>query len=134
MDSKTLIFMDTHSILKWKMDGARSVANTSIFAQPKPWAKEPYYYRNLRIKKGRLAIIQNSENRDFPSALAISKKWITSSVNPGYTPDLNLIKIDSAPLFRVYTEKGKTHESKKGKNIITIFGYDDGSYAGLLFV
>jgi len=135
-EKKQLVFLNREGVLQWKMEKSRDLANSNVYSQPRPWNKEAYYYRNLNIENGKLMIIQNTEDGDFPSALAVSKMWETRTINPGYNPDPDIYVPEDGLKFEVFTEEGKYHESGKSKSLITlkIFGYDDGSYGAVLFL
>jgi hypothetical protein len=107
-----------------------------------PYSETPYYYRNMNIQDGRVMLIQNTRASDFASALAVSKEWLNGT-NVGYDPNeySGGIYIEDNPSFEVYTTEGLTHKSvhKSGENgenenVYTIFGYDSGTYAAILFL
>ena len=144
-----LIFLDKSSLSEWKKrkldfvdDPSQIVLENSdktyisgaLFSQN----SEPYYYRNFRIEDGKLSILQNTQGGDLFSALAVSKEWETYKVNPGYEPK-NIV-VPENPSFEVYTDVGLTHQSlainelSNEEIIYKVFGYDDGSYAAILFL
>lgn len=137
-EKKQLVFMSREATLQWKMEKSRELVNTNVFSQPRSWVAEPYYFRNLNIEGGKLMIVQNTREGDFPSALAVSKMWETRAINPGYDPDEDIFVPEKELAFEVYTEEGKSHESDikptKQNPRLRIFGYDDGSYAAVLFL
>jgi hypothetical protein len=108
-----------------------------INSSPNPYLETPYYYRNMNIQNGRVMLIQNTRAGNFPSALAVSKEWLNGT-NVGYDPNEypGGIYIEDNPSFEVYTTEGLTHKSvhKKDESMYTIFGYDSGSYAAILFL
>jgi hypothetical protein len=130
-EQNQLIFMGKKSLLEWKANTSGN--NFKIFFQTRPKDKNPYYYKNIFIEEGKLMILQNTKRSDFPSALAVSKRWEESGINVGYNP--RDIYVSEIVIFDVYTEHGLTHRSKpNGKPKLKIFGYSDGSYAALLFL
>lgn len=137
-EKKQLVFMGRDAVLQWKMERARELVNTNVYSTPRPHVKEPYYYRNLSIKNGRLMIIQNTQDGTLPMALAVSKNWEIRRVNEGYTPDRNIYIPEKNLSFEVYTEEGKTHNSEtKGTDEnprLRVFSYEDGSYGAVLFL
>jgi hypothetical protein len=131
-----LIFTSGEDVKKWKIQVTPQVYNENEVSQvPLPNSKIPYYYRNSKIEGGRLMIIQNTFDGDFPSALAVSKYWETHRVNVGYRPKDIAVPENSS--FNVYTEEGKTHSSSDSDKItmkIFAYIYGDRSYAAVLFL
>lgn len=130
-EQNQIIFLSKGSIVSWlsKIDDGKFEVSQYL----KPDAKTPYYYRNISIENGKLMLLQNTKLKSFASALAVSKEWEHSKTNVGYNP-INIF-VEENPNFEVYTDEGMTHRSdKKGDFVYKIFGYDDGTFAALLFL
>jgi len=126
-----LIFIGKGSVVSWLSNDHEKIFEVS--PQLLPETKNPYYYRNMSIENGKLMLLQNTRTQNFASALAVSKEWEHTKTNVGYNP-VN-IYVEENPSFEVYTKEGLTHRSDHRSNrIYKLFGYDDGSYAALLFL
>jgi len=130
-ENDQLVFMGKGSLVAWLARDTENIFEVSQTLLPD--FKTPYYYRNMSIDNGRLMLLQNTKLGDFASALAVSKEWEHTKTNAGYDP-VN-IYVEEAPSFQVYTKEGLSHQSdKKSEFVYKLFGYDDGSYAALLFL
>lgn len=136
-EKNQLIFIDSKSIEQWKDKKLKNVS--TVVYRPLSENIEPYYYRNIFIKNGEIMILQNTENGDYLSALAASQVWEKSEINPGYYLKTDSIILPESPSFKVYTAaEGITHESdtksSEASPLLNIFGYEDGTYAAILFL
>lgn len=130
-ENDQLVFMGKGSLVAWLARDTENIFNVS--QQLLPNAKHPYYYLNMSIENGRLMLLQNTKDENFASALAVSKEWERTKTNVGYKPVD--IFVEENPSFQVYTKDGLSHQSdKKSEFVYKLFGYDDGSYAALLFL
>lgn len=133
-----LLFIGKGSLVSWLSHTPSNNTEINIIhTRPLPHLKAPYYYKNTLIQNGRLMIIQNTYAGNFPSALAVSKEWVKSGVNVGYNPQEypGGIYVEDKPNFEVYTVEGFTHKSEESSgSVYSIFGYEEGSYAALLFL
>jgi len=135
------IFIGKGSLVSW-MANTRDVDEQKgvnvVHSHPIETSYTPYYYRNMSIRDGTLMLIQNTHASNFPSALAVSKEWTTSQVNVGYNPETypGGIYVEDKAAFEVYTTEGLTHKSvgSVGNIPYTIFGYESGAYAAILFL
>lgn len=146
-EKNQLVFLNKASLIAWKNSITQKTYTKDVYflkdkdemyvsVNPSPYKTEPYYYRNNNIQDGRLMILQNTSTGDIISALTVSKEWEITGTNIGYSPESLLTTTSSLEesAFEVYTEEGLTHISKKSKYVMKLFGYNDGSYAAILFL
>lgn len=159
-EKNQLVFLNKSSLIAWKKsitqkhDNEKDVkfikdkTEMHISVNPSPHKTEPYYYRNINIQDGRLMILQNTSTGDFISALTVSKEWEITGTNIGYSSSLTIMtkedkitsKKSALPLkeelaFEVYTDEGLTKQNDiQNDYVMKLFGYDDGSYAAILFL
>ncbi len=136
-EKNQIIFIGRESIMRWKLETTREISNSNVHSHSRPNNKEPYYYRNIFIKSGALMIIQNTKRKDLPSALAVSESWLRG-VNIGYRPEVNKEQYQNmSKYFDVYTEKGitsKSNSKNQSQKDLSVFAYEDGTYAAMLFL
>lgn len=124
-----IIFSNVANIVRWKFDFDRNQRNNSVMYRFLPEFKEPYFYRNIKIKKGKLVIIQNVEKGELDTAIAVSEKWKKDRVNIGYSPE----KPDTDTSYNIYTETGLSNTVRRKKDgVVDIVEYENGQYGALL--
>lgn len=133
-----LIFLNKSGLLRWKQslknDKSLSVSSLLDFN-----TKEPYYYKNPRIKNDTLMIIQNVKDGNIDRAISLSYKWSNEQINTGYnTP---ILSSHSNISYVIYTIDGENHkfETEEHDNNNDNFGcsilkYSNNMYASLLFL
>jgi hypothetical protein len=141
-----LIFVNKSGLKRWKQESTRgstaSSASTGLGAStgtrgpvisafPIVGAKDPYYYKNPKIRRDNLMIVQNVIGGTLERALSVSYKWNTSRINPGYMSPISNIKDDIS--YIIYKEMGEASKEKRKTNFSHIFQYENGDHAALLF-
>jgi hypothetical protein len=129
-----LIFMNKNGLLRWKKEHARSKDSLLVSSSLKPDESEPYFYRNPKIRKDALMVIQNIKDGLKENAIFVSHKWISDRVNVGYLGASN--KIDAANISTtIYTDQGILSSKPKTKTDATasILHYGNEKYAAILF-
>jgi hypothetical protein len=126
-----LIFVNKNGLKRWKADMTKSFKGSIISSFPLEDAKDPYYYKNLKIRRDNLMIVQNVAGGTLQEAISVSYKWNTSRINSGFNiPVSNIIDNIS---YVLYTEMGEIAREKKKTNFTNVFQYENGSHAALLF-
>ena len=126
-----LIFTNKSSVLRWKAEIEHQQDMNVVSQILKPDSIDPYFYRNPKIKRNQLVIIQNSDG-SLERALTISDKWINDKINIG--ANVVPIKGIEKESYVIYTEGGETLKTGRQEKIKSVILYEDGRYAALLFL
>jgi len=141
-----LIFTNKSGVLRWKQEAiadsgaggtTRPGGAGAVSLAPLPKSIDPYYYRNAKIRKDALVLVQNVSGGSLESALSVANEWrkariSTGSVyNIGYNPPT---LEDEGVSYVIYTEMGEhSREVKKTQHSLNVLWYEDGTHAALLF-
>lgn len=127
-----LVFMNKNGLMRWRNEHARMENNTKIAGATNASASEPYFYRNPKIRKDQIMIVQNVIDGNKENAIAVGWKWLKDRINIGYRPSVPNNVEDVS--YTVYTDTGEVDKVKKiTKETISLLRYDDDTYAALLF-
>jgi len=127
-----LIFINRSGLKRWKQEYSKKLYKGPVVsAFPIDNIKDPYYYKNPKIRKDHLMIVQNVSSSTFEQALSVAYKWNTVRINTGWNSPVSNIIDDIS--YVIYTEMGETSKEKKKTNHSHIFQYENGDYAALLF-
>ncbi len=134
-----IIFTSTNGLKRWKRDTIKKqkLDPNMISSAPMENQKDPYYYRNPKIGKATLMLIQNVAGGLLENALAVAWVWSESKVkNIGYTPSVDAITTASkvSLTYIIYTESGEIERVTSKTKPQHIFRYESGAYAALLFI
>jgi hypothetical protein len=135
-----LVFVNRNGLLRWKKEQDRnqysdygSTNDYEISSMLLPTSSEPYFYKNLHIRKDLLMLVQNVHNGEWEAAVMVALKWKQNHINIGYKPtNDDDIDISTIP-YILYTEMGELEKDDKTPSPVHIIQYDDGTYAALLF-
>ena len=126
-----LVFMNKNGLMRWKHEAARMKHNTEVSAVTNPSASEPYFYRNPKIRREKLMIVQNVADGTKENALIVGYKWIKDRINIGYRPT---IEYNTDISHIIYEEVGEIQRIKKQTTeFVSLLKYEDDTYAALLF-
>lgn len=127
-----LIFLNKNGLLRWRNESFRAETSTKVSNSTNLSTAEPYFYRNPKIRREHLMIVQNVADGAFDNALAVGYKWIKDKVNIGYRPEIPN-NVDEMS-YTIYTEIGENEKKKRGTTeYVSILRYEDDTYAALLF-
>lgn len=127
-----LIFLNKNGLLRWRNESFRAETSTKVSNSTNSDTGEPYFYRNPKIRREHLMIVQNVADGAFENALAVGYKWIKDKVNIGYRPEIPN-NVDEMS-YTIYTEIGESEKKKRGTTeFVSLLRYEDDTYAALLF-
>lgn len=127
-----LIFVNKNGLKRWKREAFKKKEHGPVIsAYPIQATKDPYYYKNPKIKTDKLMIVQNVKSGGLEQALTVSYKWTVDRINTGHDAPISNI-VDNIS-YVVYTEMGELNREKRKTNFSSIFLYEDGTYAALMF-
>lgn len=130
--SDQLIFVNRSGLKRWKQESSKKLTKGPVVsAFPIDDSKDPYYYKNPKIRKDSLMIIQNVSGGGLEQAISVSHKWNVSRINSGYNSIVSTIIDDIS--YILYTEMGESTRERKKTNHAHVFQYENGEYAALLF-
>lgn len=129
-----LVFINKESLMRWKQEADRQSLVNIVGHRLVEDAVEPYYYRNSTVRRNRLAIVQNVENGDLKTALAVAGKWIAEQINLGYRA--NGTEVDPSTVqYTVYSEGAEAVIHNKSKALSgSVIQYQSDKYGALLFI
>ncbi len=133
-----LVFMGKASLMRWKREAEKNKNALAVSQILQKRQTGPYFYRNPKIRRNQLVIIQNVDGGSLEKAAAVADKWAKDRVNVGYAAE-NLaddvfgeIKKNKITTFTEDGEISKGSASAAEQRSVIL--YDDGSYAALLFL
>lgn len=128
-----LIFMSKNGLMKWIGEGKKS-RDDIVYSNILPDLKDPYFYRNPKIKNGQLCLIQNVKDDSLDYCLFVAYKWLTGDrVNAGYNVK-GYEEPEKIISHNIFTTEG-LEEKVKGETqeYVSVMKYDVDSYAAILF-
>ena len=129
-----LIFMNKNGLLRWRTEIERSSNQNEVSSRLIPSWIEPYFYRNPRIRKNHLMIVQNVKYGTLERALTVALRWIKDKVNLGY--DVEPASDYAEISYVIYSDSGEIEKKKlKTPETAAIIRYDGvpHQYAAILF-
>lgn len=127
-----LIFVNRTGLKRWKYEMVAKNKNRRVVsAFPIDNSKDPYYYKNIKIRRDSLMIVQNVNGGTLERAISVAYKWNTFRRNHGWDTAVSDIIDDIS--YVIYVETGEIERQKKKTNFTHIFQYENGEYAALLF-
>lgn len=127
-----LVFMGKNGLMRWRHEQFKMNHNTLVSHSANSDVSEPYFYRNPKIRRDQLMIVQNVVDGSLNNALAVGWKWLKDRVNIGYRPDIPNMVDDIS--YAVYDEMGEIEKIKRvTKEMISLILYENDTYAALLF-
>ncbi len=133
-----LIFMDRSSAIRWRGETLRNRDNSRVFNYIRPNVREAYFYRNINIRNGKLAIVQNVRKDSFYRVLKVGLIWEKDRRNVGYNIDVQESDNTEGISYTLYSKMGFGINMKKDTSEdVTILEYVSKrglGYAALLFI
>lgn len=127
-----LVFTGKNGLIRWRNEHSRMEAGAKVSHIANSVTHEPYFYRNPRIRKDQLMLVQNVTDGTLENALSVGYKWIKDRINSGYRPSVPN-DVDTIS-YVVYTETGESDKIKRGtKEFVSVIKYDDDTFGALLF-
>jgi len=95
---------------------------------------EPYYYRNPKIRREHVMIVQNVVGGDIDRAISVAYNWLKDNTNTlADTPILDNVNSISHIIYSVETGFSEEKVPRKTKESVSLIRYLDGKYGALLF-
>lgn len=131
-NEEEIVFTSRLGLLKWKMSLQYKDSYDSIFPRIIPFVKEPYYFRNFKIKNNRIMIVQNVEENHKQRALSVSHIWNKERINMGYSCPTSKERIP----YTIFNSDGlkKRYEGDSGIEEAFIYEHTEENYSALLFI
>jgi hypothetical protein len=131
-NEEEIVFTSRLGLLKWKISLQYDDNYSNIFPRIIPFVKEPYYFRNFKIKNNKIMIVQNVEDNDKNRAIMVSHLWNRERINYGYSLPLK----DQAIPYTVFNSEGFKSEHNKNISLEEAFIYEhtEENYSALLFI
>jgi len=127
-----LVFVNKNGLLRWRHEHSRIEHNTKVTNITNETLSEPYFYRNPKIRKDQLMIVQNVVDGNMDNAISVSYKWLKDHINIGYRPSVPNNVNDIS--YVVYSDMGEIEKVKRvTKESVSLLRYENDSYAALLF-
>lgn len=141
--SDQLIFTSRNGLMRWRnsrvLEEGRT--RTEVLENEDPDTLEPYYYRNPKIRREHLMIVQNVIDGDRDRAISVGYRWLRDNTNA--LADAEILENVNDISYVVYTkEESFTEERVKRKtdHFVSLIKYGDeegskgnGKYGALLF-
>lgn len=128
-----LVFTNKNGLMRWRHEHSRMEHNTRVAHFANSGAVEPFFYRNPKIRKDQIMIVQNVVDGTLNNALAAGWKWLKDRSNrTGYRPVVpdNIDEVS----YVIYGDTGELEKVKREtKETVSVLRYDDDTYAALLF-
>jgi hypothetical protein len=136
-DTQTqLLFASKNAVMMWRNSKIleEGKVRTEVLDTEDPDTLEPYYYRNPKIRREHLMIVQNVIEGDMSRAISVAYKWLRDNTNA--LADCEVLANVSEISYIVYSKSNGFVEKRypqTTKESVSLIEYEDGKFGALLF-